>query len=168
MAGTPQNYPTQAPSTEQQITQQPQYYPQPAYYAPPPRKVPPERKWLWIGVIGIIIVIIGGIIAAIGQSTPPPDRWGYKDEREYYQDYSAWLNNTKTMLSVGKILNVIGDALVGIMTIGLMVDAKISDEKRKYLLLMAAVLFGLLMIATMVIYMNTLIMYSASGPVSYP
>jgi len=183
MAGTPQNYPPEAPPSpiEQQQpppqpqppVQQPQYYPQPVYYLPSKKKSPPEKKWLWIGVIGIIIVIIGGIIATIGQSTSPPNQWNYYDKsgnfdrKGYYQDYYAWQNNTRTTLSVGKILNGIGDALVGIMTIGLMVDSKISEEKRKYLLLISAILFGLLMIATMVTYMNTLPMYS-TPPSYYP
>ncbi len=164
----------QQPPQPQPPTQQPQYYSQPVYYPPPKKKSPPEKKWLWIGVIGIIIVIIGGIIAAIGQSTSPPNPWNYYDksghfdEKGYYQDYYAWQNNTRTTLSVGKLLNVIGDALVGIMTIGLMIDPNISEEKRKYLLLIAAILFGLLMIATMVIYMNTLPMYSTSPPSYYP
>ena len=180
MAGTPSNYsqPQQPPpqyppspqSPAQQVTQPMQtQQTYPAWIPPKPiKRTKPESKWIWIGVIGIILVIIGGLIAGVGQSLPPPNPYNYYDKsgnfdyRGYQEDYRSWQNSTAGMLSVGKIINSVGAALVGIMLVGIMIDSKIPEEKRKELLLISALLFGLLMIATMIIYMNTLQMYTPS------
>ena len=142
-----------------QYGQQPQAYPGPyptrPYYPPPRKKREPEKKWMWIGIVGIIIVIIGGIMATIGQTLPPPSPWNYYnksgnfDQRGYNQDYNAWVNTTRITIFSGKLLTAIGDALIGIMAIGIMMDSKIPEEKKKNLLLLAVVLFGLVLIATM-------------------
>ena len=168
MEGTPKSFPPPPPprggqtmvSQQPQQMQQPQpYYPQP-YYPPPVKRRPPETKWIWIGVIGIIIVMIGAIIASIGQATPAPNPWNYYDksgnfdEMGYKQDYNAWVNNTRSTILAGKMLSVIGDILIGIMAIGVMMDSKIPEDKRKTLLLISVILFGLVLIATLVMTGN--------------
>ena len=146
-----------APTYQQPPPAQPQYagapYPPPGPL--PPRRAAPEKKWMILGVIGIILVIVGMSIAAIGQTAPPPNKWNYYDESHHFdsvrygKDYAAWVNNTESSVFFGKLIGVGGDAMIGLMALGLMIDNNIEDEKRKYLLLASFVLFGLVTIAVM-------------------
>ena len=119
------------------------------------RSVAPEKKWMIFGVIGIILVIVGMGIASIGQTAPPPNKWNYIDQsgnfdhRGYNKDYNAWINGTESTVFFGKLISVGGDALIGLMALGVMIDSNIDDEKKKYLLLASVVLFGLITIAVM-------------------
>ncbi len=150
----PQGY--GAPGYQQPPPPQPQYAgaPYPPPRPMPPRRAAPEKKWMILGVIGIILVIVGMSIAAIGQSAPPPNSMSYTHDetgaRDYARDVNAWYNMTTVTIFYGKLISVAGDALFGIMAIGVMLDDGIDDKKKMYLIVGTALLFGLITMAIMV------------------